>query len=164
MQNYSNNSLEDETPQNEAMKVDGITPEAMPDKIAESEIVDPEIAETECADAEIVDDAEDENDTGAVDFSPHQSSGLLTAKKLFRQAMKVSAGDPARQWFGFFYEEQLRRECEATLEFPIDKNDLAALANAYLIRRFNPGFFQCTAIDTVLYTYWNTCIMKEMNK
>ena len=164
MQNYSNNSLEDETPQNEAMKVDGISPEAMPDKIAESEIVDPEIAETESADAEIVDDAEDENDTGAVDFSPHQSSGLLTAKTLFRQAMKVSAGDPMRQWKGFSYEDCLRRECEATLEIPIDKNDLAALANVYLLRRFNPGFFQCTAIDTVLYNYVAACIMKAVNK
>lgn len=161
---YPTDGLEDETPKNELVKGDGNSPEAMPAQIVESEIMDAESTESKSVDAEIVDEADDENDTDAVVFSSHQSSGLLTAKTLFRQAMKVSAGDPARQWFGFFYEEQLRRECEATLEFPIDKNDLAALANAYLIRRFNPGFFQCTAIDTVLYTYWNTCIMKEMNK
>ena len=161
---YPTDGLEDETPQNELVKGDGNSPEAVPEKIAVSEIVDPENAEPESIDAEIVDDAEDENDTDAVVFSSHQSSGLLTAKTLFRQAMKVSAGDPMRQWKGFSYEDCLRRECEATLEIPIDKNDLAALANVYLLRRFNPGFFQCTAIDTVLYNYVAACIMKAVNK
>ena len=93
---YPTDGLEDETPKNELVKGDGNSPEAVLEKIAVSEIVDPENAEPESIDAEIVDDAEDENDTDAVVFSSHQSSGLLTAKTLFRQAMKVSAGDPAR--------------------------------------------------------------------
>lgn len=161
---YPTDGLEDETPQNETMKGDAISHEAMPAPIGESEIMAPENAEPESIDAEIVDDAEDKNDTDAVVFSSHQSSGLLTAKTLFRQAMKVSAGDPMRQWKGFNYKDFLRRECEATLEFPINKNDLVALANVYLFRRLNPGFFQCTAIDTVLYTYWNACIMKAVKQ
>ena len=159
MSKHSIDGLEDETTQNEVMKIDSIGSEAVPAEIDEVETVEPEIV-----DAEIVDEAEDGNDVGEAASQPHRSSGLLTAKTLFRQALKVSAGDPARQAFGFYYEEQLRRECEAMLEFPIDRNDLTGLANVYLLRRFNPGFFQCTTIDTVLYNYVAACIMKAVNK
>ncbi len=161
MKNYSNNGLEDETTKNELVKSDGNCPEAMPAEIAESETVEPENIEFERVDAEIEDENEDEDYAEETVVPPNLSSRLLTAKTLFQQALKVSAGDPARQAFGFYYEEQLRRECEAMLEFPIERNDLTGLANAYLLRRFNPGFFQCVAIDTVLYTYWNACFMKE---
>ena len=164
MKSHLNNGLEDETAKNEVVKVDSIGSEAMPAEIAETEIVEPDNIEFESVDAEIEDESEDGNDAGEAASTPHRSSGLLTAKTLFKLALKVSAGDPARQAFGFYYEEQLRRECVAMLEFPIDRNDLTGLANAYLLRRFNPGFFQCVAIDSVLYAYWNACSMRAMNK
>jgi len=159
MSKHSNCGLEDETTKNEVVKNDSIGSEGMPAEIVESETV-----ESKIVDAEIVDEDEVGNDAGDAAFPGHRLSGRLTAKILFRQALKVSAGDPARQWFGLYYEQQLQRECEAMLEFPIEKNDMAAMANAYLIRRFNPGFFQCTAIDTVLYNYCAACIMKAVNK
>jgi len=164
MSKHSIDGLEDETTQNEVMKIDSIGSEAVPAEIDEVETVEPEIAESEIIDAENEDENEDENYAEESVVPPNRSSGLLTAKSLFKQALKVSAGDPARQAFGFYYEEQLRRECEAMLEFPIDRNDLIGLANAYLLRRSNPGFFQCVAIDSVLYAYWNACSMRAMNK
>lgn len=156
MSSYPVGGLEDETTKKEVMKVDHIDSEAMPAEIVESETV-----ESKTVDAEIVDEVEDGNDAKEAAFPSHRSSGLLTAKTLFRQALKVSAGDPARQWFGFNYEQQLQLECEAMLDFPIEKNDLAGLEYAMEIRRYNHSFFQCVAIDTVLYNYRNACFMKE---
>ena len=146
MKSLLNDGLEDETTKTETVKVDSIGSEAMPAETAEIKIVEPEIV-----DAEIVDEAEDGNNAGETAFSSHRSSGLLTAKTLFRQALMVSAGDPARQWFGFYYEQQLQRECEAMLEYPIEKDDPAGLEYAMTIRRYNPGVFQCAAIDIHSY-------------
>lgn len=151
MSRHSNCGLEDETTKNEVVKVDCIDSEAMPAETAETEIVD----------SEIVDEAEDGNDAGVTAFPSHRSSGLLTAKTLFRQALKVSASDPARQGLKFDYEQQLQWECEAMLDIPIERNDQAGLEYAIAIRLYNPGVFQCDAIDKVLHTYLNTCIMKE---
>ena len=161
MTNHFDDGLEDETAKNEVVKVDSIGSEAMPAEIAEIETVEPDNIEFESVDAEIEDESEDGDDAGEASSTHHRSSGLLTAKTLFKLALKVSAGDPARQAFGFYYEEQLRRECAAMLEFPIERNDRAGLEYAIAIRRYNPGVFLCAAIDTVLYTYWNACFMKE---
>ena len=79
----------------------------------------------------------------------------LTAGTLFRQALNIATGDPARLEFGYFYEAKLKRECAITLEKPIYKNDLMGLWTAIWRRRQNCEYFRCSAIDVVLYAYWN---------
>lgn len=160
MCNYSNDGLEDETTK-KVVKIDSIGSAAVPAEIVESETVEPENIEFKSVDAKIEDDFEDGNDAGVTAFPSHRSSGLLTAKTLFRQALKVSASDPARQGLKLDYEQQLQWECEAMLDIPIERNDQAGLEYAIAIRLYNPGVFQCDAIDKVLHTYLNSCIMKE---
>ena len=113
----------------------------------------------ESVDAEVVDDMDEGSDTAEkVDQTQAWSPRLrcpLTADTLFRLARRVSACDPARIALGYRYEFELKRECAITIEFPIYKNDLMGLWTAIWRRCQNWGFFRCSAIDAVLYAYWN---------
>ena len=115
----------------------------------------------ESVDAEVVDvDDMDEGSDTADNTAPAQWGTPrlrypLTADTLFRLARSVSACDPARIALGYRYEFELKRECAITLDFPIYKNDLMGLCTVIWRRRQNRGFFRCSAIDVVLYAYWN---------
>lgn len=115
----------------------------------------------ESVDPEVVDvgDVDEDSDTADnMDQTQWWAPRLrypLTAGTLFRQALNFVAGDPARREFGYFYEAKLKRECAITLEFPIHKNDRMGLWTAILRRRQNCDYFRCSAIDVVLYAYWN---------
>ena len=111
----------------------------------------------EIVEAEVVNDMDEDSDT-AEDTAQRWSPRLrcpLTADSLFRLARSVSACDPARIALGYRYEFELKRECAITLDFPIYKNDLMGLCTVIWRRRQNRGFFRCSAIDVVLYAYWN---------
>ena len=159
---YPTDGLEDETPQNELVKGDGNSPEAMPAQIVESEIMDAESTESKSVDAEIVDEADD-NKYGNAAFPNQQTTTSPMAKKLFRLARQVSVYDPARQWMGFRYEDCLRRECEITLEILMWRYDRAGLEYVIEVRQRNRGFFQCLAIDSVLYAIRDAYTRMETN-
>ena len=79
----------------------------------------------------------------------------LSAQTLFDLALTVEAPDPARQRFGFFYEKHLKYECELLIPHPIPSYYRRGIWNALMIRRRNPDFFMCYAIDVVLTHYFN---------
>lgn len=79
----------------------------------------------------------------------------LSAQTLFNLALTVEAPDPARWMLGFGYESQLKRECELLIPQPIPSYYRMGIWNALMIRRNNPGFFMCNAIDVVLTYYLN---------
>ena len=111
----------------------------------------------ETVEAEVVNDVDEGSET-AEDTAQRWSPRLrypLTADSLFRLARSVSVSDPARIALGYRYEFELKRECAITLEFPIYKNDLMGLWTAIWRRRQNCDYFRCSAIDAVLYAYWN---------
>ena len=111
----------------------------------------------ETVEAEVVNDIDEGSET-AEDTAQRWSPRLrypLTADSLFRLARSVSVSDPARIVLGYRYEFVLKRECAITLEFPIYKNDLMGLWTAIWRRRQNCDYFRCSAIDAVLYAYWN---------
>ena len=117
--------------------------------------------DAESVDAEVVDADDVGEGSDTADNMAQAQWGIprlrypLTAETLFRLARSVSVSDPARIAPGYRYEFELKRECAITLEFPIYKNDLMGLWTAIWRRRQNWGFFRCSAIDTVLYAYWN---------
>ena len=74
----------------------------------------------------------------------------LSAETLFDLALTVEAPDPARQMLGFFYETQLKRECKLLIPHPIPIYYRQGIWKALMIRRSNPDFFMCSAIDIVL--------------
>ena len=86
----------------------------------------------------------------------------LSAQTLFNLALTVETPDPARRMLGYFYEAQLMRECAMLIPHPIPSYYLIGIRNALLIRRNNPGFFMCNAIDVVL-TYFLNYIFPEDN-
>jgi hypothetical protein len=79
----------------------------------------------------------------------------LSAQTLFNLALTVEAPDPARQALGFFYEQELKRECEMLIPHPIPSYYRAGIWKALMLRRSNPGYFVCNAIDVVLTYYLN---------
>lgn len=87
----------------------------------------------------------------------------LSAQTLFNLALTVEAPDPARQKLGFFYEMQLKRECELLIPHPIPSYYLIGIRNALMIRRSNPGFFICNSIDVVLTYYLNYIFPEDNN-
>ena len=88
------------------------------------------------------------------DWMPCRPSSL-SAETLFDLALTVEKPDPARQMLGFFYETQLKRECELLIPHPIPSYYRRGMWNALMIRRNNPGFFMCNAIDVVLTFFFN---------
>lgn len=87
----------------------------------------------------------------------------LSAQTLFNLALTVEAPDPARRMLGYFYEAQLMRECAMLIPHPIPSYYLIGIRNALLIRRNNPGFFMCNAIDVVLTYYLNYIFPEDNN-
>lgn len=79
----------------------------------------------------------------------------LSAQTLFNLALTVEAPDPARMILGFGYENRLMRECAMLIPQPIPCYYRMGIWNAVMIRRNNPGFFMCNAIDVVLTYYLN---------
>ena len=79
----------------------------------------------------------------------------LSAQTLFNLARTVEAPDPARQALGLGYENRLKRECELLIPQPIPSYYRMGIWNALMIRRNNPGYFMCNAIDVVLTYYLN---------
>ena len=79
----------------------------------------------------------------------------LSAQTLFNLALTVEAPDPARMILGFGYENRLMRECAMLIPHPIPSYYRMGIWNALMIRRNNPGFFMCNAIDVVLTYYLN---------
>ena len=79
----------------------------------------------------------------------------LSAQTLFNLALTVEAPDPARMILGFGYENRLMRECAMLIPHPIPSYYRMGIWNALMIRRNNPGFFVCNAIDVVLTNYLN---------
>ena len=86
----------------------------------------------------------------------------LSAQTLFNLALTVEAPDPARRKLGYFYESQLMRECAMLIPHPIPSYYLIGIRNALMIRRRNPVFFICYAIDVVL-TYYSNHFSPEDN-
>ena len=74
----------------------------------------------------------------------------LSAQTLFNLALTVETPDPARRMLGFFYETQLKRECKLLIPHPIPIYYRQGIWKALMIRRSNPDFFMCSAIDIVL--------------
>ena len=123
-------------------------------KTAETEIVD---AEPE--NAEIV-----ENTTPVANQATGTSEpqvwmpclpSSLSAQTLFNLALTVEAPDPARYILGLGYENRLKRECELLIPQPIPSYYRIGIGKALMIRRNNPGYFMCSAIDVVLTYYLN---------
>ena len=83
----------------------------------------------------------------------------VTAQGIFDLALTVVSFDPARLQLGFFYEPQLKRECEMLVPHPIPSFYPWGIMNALMLRRSNPGVFVCYAIDIVLTHY-----LKELNE
>ena len=79
----------------------------------------------------------------------------LSAQTLFNLALTVEAPDPARRMLGYLYESQLMRECAMLIPHPIPSYYRMGIWTALMIRRNNPGFFMCSAIDVVLTYYFN---------
>ena len=77
----------------------------------------------------------------------------LTAQILFDLALTVVTVDPARLTLGFYYEAQLKRECELLIPHPIPSFFSEGIRTALKFRRKNPVFFVCNAIDIVLTAY-----------
>ena len=79
----------------------------------------------------------------------------LSAQTLFNLALTVEAPDPARHILGFGYENRLKRECELLIPHPIPSYYRIGIWKALMLRRSNPGYFVCNAIDVVLTYYLN---------
>ena len=79
----------------------------------------------------------------------------LSAQTLFNLALTVEAPDPARYILGLGYENRLVRECAMLIPHPIPSYYRMGIWNALMIRRNNPGYFMCSAIDVVLTYYLN---------
>ena len=93
--------------------------------------------------------------TSAPQFGVPCPPSTLSAQTLFELALTVEFPDPARQRFGFFYEKHLKYECELLIPHPIPSYYRRGIWNALMIRRRNPDFFMCYAIDVVLTHYFN---------
>jgi len=85
----------------------------------------------------------------------------VTARGVFDLALTLGRIDPARQQLGFFYETQLKRECEMLVPHSIPSFYPQGILKALMLRRSNPGFFVCYAIDVVLTHYLNERNMEE---
>lgn len=85
----------------------------------------------------------------------------VTARGVFDLALTLGRIDPARQQLGFFYEAQLKRECEMLVPHSIPSFYPQGILKALMLRRSNPGFFVCYAIDVVLTHYLNERNMEE---
>ena len=85
----------------------------------------------------------------------------VTARGVFDLALTLGPVDPTRQQLGFFYEAQLKRECEMLVPHPIPSFYPQGIMKALMLRRSNPGFFVCYAIDVVLTHYLNERNMEE---
>lgn len=77
----------------------------------------------------------------------------ITAQGVFDLALTVVPFDPARQRLGFFYEAQLKRECNLLIPHPIPSFYPQGIKNALRLRRSNPAVFVCQAVDRVLMYY-----------
>ncbi|MBO7088663.1 MAG: hypothetical protein J6W70_02055, partial [Lentisphaeria bacterium] len=128
----------------------------MPD--AESELLEPfespaktAFVETEPMNAEVVENtttvAAQATGTSATQGWIPCLPSSLSAQTLFKLALTVETPDPARMILGFGYENRLMRECAMLIPHPIPSYYLIGIRNALLIRRNNPGFFMCNAID-----------------
>ena len=80
---------------------------------------------------------------------PGELTFPLTKEKLFK--LSLSVNDPMRPFLGFFYEKQLRTECEALIRLPLFT--VEEIYCAWSCRRANPWFFRCCAIDYILMAY-----------
>ena len=85
----------------------------------------------------------------------------VTARGVFDLALTLGPVDPTRQQLGFFYEAQLKRECEMLVPHPIPSFYPQGIMKALMLRRSNPGFFVCYAIDVVLTHYLNERNMED---
>lgn len=91
--------------------------------------------------------------------SAHSTSRLpwlfpLTAEKLFEMARRQP--DPAREMFGYFYEAELRKECQHLIEYPLDAGDFYNLLYCHKLLVANGQYFKCAAaIQPILQNYLN---------
>jgi len=79
----------------------------------------------------------------------------VTAQGVFELALTVEPVDPARQQLGFFYEPQLKRECNMLIPRPIPSFFPRGIKKALRLRRSHPTIFVCQSIDIVLVYYLN---------
>ena len=77
----------------------------------------------------------------------------ITAQGVFDLALTVVPVDPARLTLKFFYEAQLKRECNLLIPHPIPSFYPQGIRDALIHRRNNPAVFVCQAIDVVLMYY-----------
>ena len=77
----------------------------------------------------------------------------ITAQGVFDLALTVVPVDPARLTLKFFYEAQLKRECNLLIPHPIPSFYPQGIKNILRLRRSNPTVFVCQAIDVVLMYY-----------
>ena len=85
----------------------------------------------------------------------------ITARGVFDLALTVGFVDPARQQLRFVYEARLKYECEKLISHPIPSFYPQGILKALMLRRSNPGFFICYAIDVVLTRYLNELNMEN---
>ena len=87
----------------------------------------------------------------------------VTAQGVFELALTVAPIDPARLTLRFFYEPQLKRECNMLIPHPIPSYFPQGIRNALSYRRSNPTVFVCQAIDVVLTYYLKNLSMENDN-
>ena len=122
-------------------------------KICTISKTDDEIVDAETIDEEAPKNQPKTSEKGTSLLSP-QLSWLfpLTAEKLFEAARRQP--DPARKGFGYFYETELRKECQNLIEYPLYAGDFYNLQYYCNLLVANGQYFKCTAaIRPILKNY-----------
>lgn len=116
--------------------------------------------EDEVLEGEVVDEEKHENRSEtSKSGSAHSTSRLpwlfpLTAEKLFEMARRQP--DPAREMFGYFYEAELKKECQHLIEYPLYAGDFYNLLYCHKLLVANGQYFKCAAaIQPILQNYLN---------
>lgn len=118
--------------------------------------------------AEVVDDETPEPIKALEDPAPRPPmtfccpfySFPVTSMKVYELARIIKSGDPAYMSLGFYYDGQLKRECEMLIPYAIPSYYPQGIIEALKMRRKNPGFFLCQAIDVILTRYLNELSME----
>ena len=134
--------------------------EFMNEDLEEVDFTDRNFEEAEIVEEEDLEDAEiveEEEDTTIKLEKPtlRKLPYPLTAKKLFRMALEISASDPSFRVLGYKYKTRLMHECSLLVNHPICRHNVAAIWNALEFRRYNPNYFICLSADIILNAYLN---------
>lgn len=134
--------------------------EFMDEDLEEVEFMDEDLKETEIVEDEDIEEAEivEEEEDTTIKLEKPTSRKLpypLTAKKLYRMALEISASDPSFWVLGYNYKSRLMHECSLLVNHPICRHNVAAIWNALEFRRYNSNYFICLSADIILNAYLN---------